>query len=200
MLGQIFQYLLGFIILGLFWFLLSYIAYHISVAIRRPWLINSFAVVSFLFSQLYAFLLLMWYIYTTFILFKNGEILFGIVFMLFLGGMIIRVLSGLTTLIAAIPFGFVEKYDQRFAIDSSNIIDYEDTEADDVETAKLPEKIDIYTAASRLVADKGDASSTLLQTELKISPQLALKILNKMEKDGYIGPKIGNKSRDVYIR
>lgn len=61
------------------------------------------------------------------------------------------------------------------------------------------EEDELYQEAVRVVVEAGRASTSLLQRRLRIGFNRAARIIEKMEKEGIVGPYEGSKSRKVMI-
>jgi len=61
------------------------------------------------------------------------------------------------------------------------------------------EEDELYREAVRVVVEAGRASTSLLQRRLRIGFNRAARIIEKMEKEGIVGPYEGSKSRKVMI-
>ncbi len=57
----------------------------------------------------------------------------------------------------------------------------------------------MFTEAVRLIQDTGKASASLLQRRLKLGYARAARVLDELEKAGYVGPANGSKPRDILI-
>jgi S-DNA-T family DNA segregation ATPase FtsK/SpoIIIE len=57
----------------------------------------------------------------------------------------------------------------------------------------------MFTQAVRLIQDTGKASASLLQRRLKLGYARAARVLDELEKAGYVGPANGSKPRDILI-
>ena len=54
--------LIGFVVIGVFWLVASYLAYHLSVVVKRIWPLGIICAVSMVFSWLYSLYLFFWYL------------------------------------------------------------------------------------------------------------------------------------------
>lgn len=59
---------------------------------------------------------------------------------------------------------------------------------------------EIYEKAKSLVIDLQKASASLIQIKLKIDYDTALEIINRLEKEGIVGPANGSNPREVYVQ
>lgn len=59
---------------------------------------------------------------------------------------------------------------------------------------------EIYEKAKNLVIDLQKASASLIQIKLKIDYDTALEIINRLEKEGIVGPANGSNPREVYVQ
>ena len=59
---------------------------------------------------------------------------------------------------------------------------------------------EMFDPAVAIVAETGNASISYVQRRLKIGYNRAARIIEKMEQDGMIGPQVGNRSREVFLR
>ena len=59
---------------------------------------------------------------------------------------------------------------------------------------------ELYEKAKCLVIDLQKASASLIQIKLKIDYDTALKIINRLEKEGIVGPANGSNPREVYTQ
>jgi S-DNA-T family DNA segregation ATPase FtsK/SpoIIIE len=57
-----------------------------------------------------------------------------------------------------------------------------------------------YDDAVALVTEAGQASISMIQRHLRIGYNRAARIIEKMEKEGIVGPSDGAKPRDVLVR
>jgi S-DNA-T family DNA segregation ATPase FtsK/SpoIIIE len=57
----------------------------------------------------------------------------------------------------------------------------------------------LFNDAARLVVGLGYGSTHLLQTKMKIGHAHARRLINQLEKDGVVAPKVENKARGVLI-
>ena len=113
--------LIGFVLIGALWLIVSYLAYHFSVVIKKAWPLGIICAVSMVFSWLYSLYLFFWYLLTTFTIFKEGSILLAILFFFVLGGIITGILSALVNFVAMIPLSFMDKFETR--LQENDIID-----------------------------------------------------------------------------
>jgi hypothetical protein len=111
--GYIISSLIGYAMIGAFWLVVSYLAYHLSVVIKRTWPLGIICGVSVLFSWGYSLVLFFWYLFTTFTIFKEGSLIFALLFFFIIGGIITSVLMTLVNIVASIPLGFMEKLESR---------------------------------------------------------------------------------------
>jgi len=59
---------------------------------------------------------------------------------------------------------------------------------------------EMFDPAVAIVAETRNASISYVQRRLKIGYNRAARIIEKMEQDGMIGPQVGNRSREVFLR
>ena len=59
---------------------------------------------------------------------------------------------------------------------------------------------ELYEKAKSLVIELQRASASLIQIKLKIDYDTALEIINRLEKEGIVGPANGSNPRDVYVK
>ncbi|HNY41839.1 MAG TPA: DNA translocase FtsK 4TM domain-containing protein, partial [Bryobacteraceae bacterium] len=76
------------------------------------------------------------------------------------------------------------------------------SEDDDDGDAELVDEIEdpLYVDAVRVVCDMGKASTSILQRRLRLGYGRAARILDRMQKEGIIGPPDGSRPRDVFRR
>lgn len=113
--------LIGFVVIGVFWLVASYLAYHLSVVVKRIWPLGIICAVSMVFSWLYSLYLFFWYLFTTFMIFRENSVLFALLFFFVLGGIITGILSALVNFVAMIPLSFMDKLETR--LQENDIID-----------------------------------------------------------------------------
>ena len=59
---------------------------------------------------------------------------------------------------------------------------------------------EMYDPAVAIVAETRNASISYVQRRLKIGYNRAARIIEQMEHDGMIGPQVGNRPREVFLR
>jgi S-DNA-T family DNA segregation ATPase FtsK/SpoIIIE len=59
---------------------------------------------------------------------------------------------------------------------------------------------EMFDPAVAIVAETRNASISYVQRRLKIGYNRAARIIEKMEQDGMVGPQIGNRPREVFLR
>lgn len=117
--------LFGILSLVVIYTFVSAVAYVLAVAFKSRIPVNIVVGAAVGVQLLISLFVFVWFIATTFTLFKNGEIIFGLVFFFFLGGLIMWLYSTLYSLLAAIPVYFLTKIDTKLndreteALDSS---------------------------------------------------------------------------------
>ena len=66
--------------------------------------------------------------------------------------------------------------------------------------SKEEEEDEEYEMCRSFVIEVQKASTSLLQRKFRIGYNKAARIIDQLEADGVIGPQIGSKPREVYIR
>ncbi len=64
----------------------------------------------------------------------------------------------------------------------------------------LDDRDDFYEQARELVISTGQASASFIQRRLRVGYPRAARMIEMMEEDGFIGPAIGSKPREILIR
>jgi S-DNA-T family DNA segregation ATPase FtsK/SpoIIIE len=82
-------------------------------------------------------------------------------------------------------------YDQSFLLPPPN--EEEEMDADADEGTQDP----MYADAVRVVIEMGKASTSILQRRLRLGYGRAARILDRMQREGIIGPPDGSRPRDV---
>ena len=59
---------------------------------------------------------------------------------------------------------------------------------------------ELYDAAVALVAEMGQASTSMVQRKLRIGYNRAARLIERMEKEGVVGPADGARPREVLVR
>jgi S-DNA-T family DNA segregation ATPase FtsK/SpoIIIE len=62
------------------------------------------------------------------------------------------------------------------------------------------ERDDLYEQARELVINTGQASASFIQRRLRVGYPRAARMIEMMEEDGLVGPAIGSKPREIFIR
>ena len=75
----------------------------------------------------------------------------------------------------------------------------QNTKSTNVLTVDGEDRDVMFTDAVKLIQDTGKASASLLQRRLKLGYARAARVLDELEKAGYVGPANGSKPRDILI-
>ena len=73
------------------------------------------------------------------------------------------------------------------------------------EGPEIPEETDgevdeMFDQAVAIVSETRNASISYVQRRLKVGYNRAARIIEHMERDGMIGPQVGNRPREVFLR
>ncbi len=112
--------LLVFVGIGVFWAAVSVGAYILSSIIHSNKPIGLVVALTVIMKIILMIYLFIWYVGVSFSLFKEGEIIFGLIFVFFLGGLIMGIYSFLANLIIIIPSYFSDKYEKNLEYDQSH--------------------------------------------------------------------------------
>ncbi len=92
------------------------------------------------------------------------------------------------------------QYDERIMHICEKALQEEDAERQDSASGSTDEEYDpMYDKAVELVVQKGHASTSMIQRVFRLGYNRAARIIERMEKDGVVGPMDGAKPREVLV-
>ena len=72
---------------------------------------------------------------------------------------------------------------------------------DDVADGEIDDDVDeMFDQAVAMIAETRNASISYVQRRLKVGYNRAARIIESMENQGMVGPQVGTRSRDVFLR